>query len=306
MTTYSQRALDIMKAGFVDITDEAMANLHKRNSNINRNARENIAKHMYFKVFINHKTWEITIDSEKRLHDYVKNPIMSHYKPFDFIKPDEVASRASAIEEPEPAEDAPEAERVRREEQVVVNLGIWDNTPKSSPERLDGIMNAILGLKYAKRVQIRFDYPSRSRHEMASNVFMGMMRDLGYTNLKYEIDSEFNFFITGKADVPEMEYEEIVQKLRFYARSSAEAGGEIVLVIHHISPTKTKLKITIQSDAREFDNLTNDYYPVMGREFSLPLVNRSNADMIIDIMKLHLQDIAKEVFYRFHVHKIGG
>lgn len=307
MTTYSTRSLDIMKAGFEDITKEAMENLHKRNSNINRNARENIATHSYFKVFINRTTWTITIDSEKRLHNYVLKPIMAHYKPFDFVSPDTVAKSGASLPSPvEEPDDGPAVEPVKKEESATVNLGHWDNYPNSSMERMDGIAEVLLALNRAKRVEVQFDYPSRSRHELASKVFMGMMRDLGHLNIKYEIDNNFNFILSGSGDEPEMEYTDIIRNLKFYARSSGDAGGEIALVIHHISPTKTKLRITIHSDHREFDNATNDFYPVMGREFTLPLVNRSNADMIIEIIKSHLQDIAGDIFYRFHVHKIGG
>lgn len=301
-TTREQR---FIAAGFENVTKEAIENLHKRDSNVNKNAREGIAKYQSFNVYINKTTWEITLDSDKRMHNYIKKPVLNHYKPFDFIKPEDVLARVQIVTPGDEEElEQPAVETAVKDDLIHVNLGRWDNHPLNAPERVDGIYEAIEALKHAKRVIIQFDYEGRTRHELAAHAFMEMMRQLGFLNVRYEIGYNHEFSISGTPDRTEIDYSEAIQKLKEYAKFYSHTGGSITLIVHHYIPTKTRLNVAIQSDARDYDSATNDSFLVPHREYALPVVNRSNADTVIEVMAAHLKDLADSIYYRFHVHTI--
>ena len=302
LTTRDQRFL---AAGFEKVTQEALENLHKRNSNVNKNAREGIAKYKFFNVYINKETWEITLDSDKRMHNYIKKPVLNHYKMYDFIEPGDVLARVQIItpgDEDEP--DQPTVEKTIKADVLTVHLAKWDNHPLNSPERVDGVYLVIETLKRAKKVLVQFDYEGPTRHELAAHAFMEMMRQMGFLNVRYEIGHNYEFSLSGTPDRAESDYAMAIQKLKEYARFYPNVGGAITLIVHHYIPTKTRLSVAIQSDAREYDSATNDSFLVPHREYIFPVVNRSNADTVIQVMAAHLKDLADSIYYRFHTHTL--
>lgn len=302
MIAYNKRTNKFDKLGFKKVTELTMERLNKRKSDVNRKVLDGIAVHDYFEVFINSKTKELTIYCDKRIHNYVLAGVMKFFKEYTHVPYEVVLERQPPEETPEVPQPALEPVKV---DLIHINLGKWDNYPKGAPERLDGVEIVLQALTGAKRVQVRFEYDGYTRHKMAAMNFVGLLRELGYTGINYHLDFDFIFELSGSPDRAIVSYAKAVERVRSYARNYQHFGGEVVLLAEH-RKNDVRLRVIVQSDAREYREIENDHYPVPNREFPLEIIKKDNADLLIQVMAQHLSEVADDLFYRFHLHQIGN
>ena len=305
MIAYNKRTNQFDKLGFKKVTELTMERLNKRENDVNRKVKEGIAVHTFFEVFLNSKTYEVTIYCDKRIHNYVLAGIMKFYKSYTYVPYEAVLERKP--EEPEPVPQAePEPEKEPEKimvDHVHINLGKWDNYPTGAPERLDGVEIVLHALSGAKAVFVRFDYDGLTRHAMAAQNFVGLLREMGYADIDYELDFEYVFKLTGSPKRSTVSYKHAIEKVKQYGRIHAEYGGEVVLLAKYARDT-VDVQIIVQSDARVFREFDADNCPIANREFPLETIKKENADLLIHVMGEHLKDIADGLFYRFYVQKI--
>lgn len=302
MIAYNKRTNLFDKLGFNKVTDLTMAKLDKRKSDVNKKVKEGIAVHTFFEVFINNKTSELTIYCDKRIHSYVLAGIMKFFKSYEYV-PYEAVLERKPEEEPELLEPIKEPAPVKVDI-IHINLGKWDNYPKGAAERLDGLEIVLQALTGAECVRVRFEYEGHTRHSMAAMNFVSLLREMGYTNINYKLDFDFIFELSGSPERAPVAYTTAVERIRSYARTYPNFGGEVVLMVRQ-DKDAIQMQIIVQSDAREFRELENDFYPVPNREYPLQNIKPVNADLLIQVMAAHLKEVADDLFYRFYVHQIN-